>query len=289
MRRVPTDLDTDARLDAAGAWCLKLADGALEPAERARFQAWLDADPENRRALEDAVGVWRAVGDTSLTPELLALRRDALTGFEDANRARLRGPRRRGAGRWKSALAAAACLALVVGGAWIVHFAFAPIDYRTGIGERRVAVLRDGSRLSLDAETEVKVRYSDGARRLWLERGRAKFDVAKDPRSAIHGRGRRQTRPRDRHRFLGRAHPESGAGVALSGPCRRVQRGQGRFRAAGRDLRMSRWRRPSSGSIGSSDAEASDGDAAAGASGSRSFHGRRHRRLCRGGDNLCAA
>ena len=78
MRKVPADLDTDAHLDAAGAWCLKLADGTLEPAERAGFQAWLEADPENRRALEDAVGVWRAVGDTSLTPELLALRRDAL-------------------------------------------------------------------------------------------------------------------------------------------------------------------------------------------------------------------
>jgi transmembrane sensor len=182
VRRVSTDLETDARLEAAGAWCLKLADGTLEPAERACFQAWLEAAPENRRALEDAVGIWRAVGDTSITPELLALRRDALTGFGDADRARLQGPRRREARRWKSALAAAACLVLTVGGAWTAYVAFAPLDYRTGVGERRVAVLSDGSRLSLDAETEVKVRYSRGARRLWLERGRAKFDVAKDPR-----------------------------------------------------------------------------------------------------------
>lgn len=183
MRKATTDLDTDAHLDLAAAWCLKLADGTLEPAERAGFQAWLEADPENRRALEDAVGVWRAVGDTSLTPELLALRRDALAGFEDANRARLQGSRRRRPQRWRPALAAAACLALaIVGGGWIAHVVFAPLDYRTGVGERRVAVLGDGSRISLDAETEVKVRYSGAARRLWLERGRAKFDVAKDPR-----------------------------------------------------------------------------------------------------------
>ena len=183
MKKGVTDLDTDARLEVAAAWCLELADGSLAPAERAGFQAWLEADPENRRALEDAVGVWRAVGDASLTPELLALRRDALAGFEDANRARLQGSRRRRTGRWRPALAAAACLALaVVGGGWIARFVFAPIDYRTGVGERRVAVLSDGSRISLDAETEVKVRYSGGARRLWLEHGRAKFDVAKDPR-----------------------------------------------------------------------------------------------------------
>lgn len=183
MKRAPHDPDADARLEGAAAWCLKLAEGISEPAEQAGFQAWLDDDPENRRALEDAVGVWRAVGDTSLTPELLALRRDALAGFENANRAQWERPRRRRrARRWNSAVAAAACLVLVVGGAWIARSALSPIDYRTGVGERQVAVLSDGSRISLDAETEVKVRYTGGARRLWLEHGRAKFDVAKDPR-----------------------------------------------------------------------------------------------------------
>jgi transmembrane sensor len=180
MKRALTDQDTDPRLDEAGAWCLRLADGALEPADQTRFQAWLDADPENLRAFEDAVGVWRAVGDTSLTPELLALRRDALSGFETANRERWRKRRRPPLGRWIPT-AVAACFVATLGGAWIVGTLLSPLDYKTGVGERRVVVLNDGSKLSLDAATEVKVRYSDKARQLWLEAGRAKFDVAKDP------------------------------------------------------------------------------------------------------------
>ena len=49
------------------------------------------------------------------------------------------------------------------------------------MGERRVAVLSDGSKISLDAETEVDVGYARDRRALRLVRGRAKFDVAKNP------------------------------------------------------------------------------------------------------------
>jgi transmembrane sensor len=55
-----------------------------------------------------------------------------------------------------------------------------PQIYETGVGERRVVALKDGSRISLDAATVVKVRYSGDKRLLWLDHGRAKFDVAKD-------------------------------------------------------------------------------------------------------------
>src|SRR3546814_13438728 len=56
-----------------------------------------------------------------------------------------------------------------------------PDAYATHIGERQLAVLDDGSRVSLDAVTKVKVRMKDEARQVELLEGRAKFDVAKDP------------------------------------------------------------------------------------------------------------
>lgn len=176
MKRPHADLNSDARLEAASAWCLKLADGALLPGEQQRFEAWLGADPENRRAFEDAVGVWKAVDATSLSPRLLTLRRDALASVERANRARWRRPHR---APWISAIAAS--LVLAVAGAWLWS-SLSPTTYRTGVGERRVVVLSDGSKVSLDAATQVKVRYAANARNLWLDRGRAKFDVAKDAR-----------------------------------------------------------------------------------------------------------
>lgn len=178
MKRPQPEIETDPRLEVAGAWCVKLANGALEPDDQARFQAWLDLHPENRRAFEDAVGVWKAVGDTSLSPELLALRRDALQGFEAANRARWSRPLRRKPFPWRAASIAAA-ITLTLGGGWLFA-TLRPADYRTGVGERRVVVLSDGSKVSLDAATEVKVRYSRDGRRLWLDHGRAKFDVAHD-------------------------------------------------------------------------------------------------------------
>jgi transmembrane sensor len=54
--------------------------------------------------------------------------------------------------------------------------------YRTAVGERRVVTLADGSRISLDASTTVEVAYNGERRALRLLAGRAKFDVAKDPR-----------------------------------------------------------------------------------------------------------
>jgi transmembrane sensor len=180
MKRSSPQFDTDPRLEAASAWCLRLADGTLPADEQIQLDAWLRGDPENRKAFEDAVGIWQAVGETSLTPELLALRRDALTSFEGANRVRWQGRARR-KWNWVPA-AAAASLLLVVGGSWSVVSWLIPTDYRTGVGERRIVVLNDGSKVSLDALTEVKIRYTAGARRLWLEHGRAEFEVAKDIR-----------------------------------------------------------------------------------------------------------
>jgi transmembrane sensor len=53
-----------------------------------------------------------------------------------------------------------------------------PADYETALGERRVITLSDGSRVSLDSNSEVTVKYTANARLLNLLRGQARFDVA---------------------------------------------------------------------------------------------------------------
>jgi transmembrane sensor len=75
------------------------------------------------------------------------------------------------------ALAASLLLLIVSYGAY-VHFQYT--TYTTATGERRLVILEDGSRLSLDADSSVKVRLKRDRRELILVRGRAKFDVAKD-------------------------------------------------------------------------------------------------------------
>ncbi|HEY3814562.1 MAG TPA: FecR domain-containing protein [Caulobacteraceae bacterium] len=169
--------ETDARAAEAALWSARLAEGPLAAEDHAAFQAWLDADPLNAEAMDEIVRVWSGVEAHAAAPELLELRKRALASAQRGQRGRLTRVSAGPVWGWAS-LAAALALVVVVAGAWTL---FAPRSYATGLGERRVVALSDGSRVSLDAETTVRVRYAFGHRELWLDRGRAKFDVAKDP------------------------------------------------------------------------------------------------------------
>lgn len=166
---------TPEQFEAAAAWCLQLAEGPLSHETQRAFDAWLAENPGHLTAFERSSTLWRQVGDAASSPELIDLRERALATF-----------RRRNQWRWARravtvrAVAAAAALLLAIGGtAW--WWENAPDIYRTGVGERRVVMLDDGSRASLDATTEVDVRMRGDRRELHLVSGRAKFDVAKDP------------------------------------------------------------------------------------------------------------
>lgn len=174
MTEAVRQLSDDTR-EAAAAWCVRLSDGPLGEHDRQAFQAWLDSGPEHPALFERTVVAWTAIEDQAAQPELLRMRGEALDAVHKAGRRRWTRP----AVAWRQALAMAACLALLIGaGTW---WHYAPTTYRTGIGERQVIALADGSTISLDAATEVDVRYRNDRRELWLDHGRAKFSVAKDP------------------------------------------------------------------------------------------------------------
>jgi transmembrane sensor len=141
--------------------------------DRQELAAWLAADPLNGQAIEGIVAAWHAVDHYAATAQIVALRECALAEGREASNRRQRRRHQRG---W---LVAASLLLVIGGGAlwrWLTPQAFA-----TGLGERRVVALSDGSRISLDASTVVQFAYSHDKRQLWLRQGRAKFDVAKDP------------------------------------------------------------------------------------------------------------
>ena len=165
------NLDRD---EQAALWCLDMAEGELSRHEQVRFDDWI-ADPDNAKAFEDAARVWNLADASSDMPELIQMRTAALENYRRANHRRWR----RGPGPliWIAGVAAILVMALVT-----TLLLRDPVKvYRTGISERRVALLDDGSRLSLDADTEIDVRLSRDRRELTLVRGRARFDVARDP------------------------------------------------------------------------------------------------------------
>lgn len=162
-------------LEEAGLWCFRLADGDLSDEQQAAFEDWLMQSGEHRQAFEDTVRTWHGVDEISRQPDMISARADALESFNAANRRRWTGRFR--ASRTLAALAASLIL-MLASFAIYSHYAFEA--YVTGTGERRVVVLDDGSRISLDADTQVRVRYRNDRRELELVHGRAKFDVAKN-------------------------------------------------------------------------------------------------------------
>lgn len=166
----------DPRAEEAAVWYLSLTDGSLTEAEQAHFDEWL-AVPENADAFADMSRMSRMLDGLGEEPEVISLRTTALCDYEN----RTDSGRRRGEVR-KSLLAAALAASLLlafVGGLSIwggrsQHFV-------TSVGEQRVVLLEDGSRLTLDGNSAVDVDLGRYRRSLVLLQGRARFNVAKDP------------------------------------------------------------------------------------------------------------
>lgn len=171
----PATPAANEKMEEAALWCVALSEGSLDEGEWAKFEAWL-AKPGHATLFQEAIAVWQASGAIGDWPRIISLRTEALTEFRNINRRRwLTASRRIG---WPLGYAAALLLSVGIGTYWYVN---QPSRYETGIGERQVAMLDDGSRVSIDAVTAMTVRMKDEARQVELVEGRAKFDVAKDP------------------------------------------------------------------------------------------------------------
>lgn len=166
---------TDPRTAAAD-WVERLSDDASEGDHRA-FDRWA-ADADNADAYAEMARVRRTVSDFADAPGLQSLRHAALA------RVARRTARRRAA--WP-AVAAAAMLAAVAIGlplALTRQETTPPADsasavYATAVGQKMDVMLADGSRVTLDTATRLRVAYTRDQRRLILERGQAMFAVAK--------------------------------------------------------------------------------------------------------------
>ena len=171
----------DRRLTEAARWQSRLAEAGVRSLPE--FEAWL-REPGNRAAWDMVCAPWDYFDQVAHEPEMIAAREAALG---DAKRAGI--PVEPSRSRpWAAAIAAALLVAMM--GAGVTWWSHRPDDYRTAVGERRVVTLADGSRLSLDSDSEVTVRYGSHARDLRLLRGQARFDVTHDrarPFSVIAG------------------------------------------------------------------------------------------------------
>jgi transmembrane sensor len=173
-------------LEAAAGWWQRLR--GHEPYDTAAFEAWLRADPRHGEALERVKAGWDSFDDYQTSPELLALRTAALNRVYRTGRRRWGAPNSLHAPnlyapdrRALIAACAAGMAAIVAAPLWLIWRGRDRRLITTAVGEQRAFTLPDSSRVTLDANSQLKIGFDRDLRRIDLVHGRAHFEVAKDP------------------------------------------------------------------------------------------------------------
>ena len=158
-------------LEQAVDWFVRLRAGSVSTADRHAHAEWLAADTEHARVYASVEQDWQE-----------------LDGLEDRARSRLaqlnlKGARRQRHRAWGVGSLAAAAAALVVV-VLLVQLRDRPTEQRfeTVKAEQRQIALQDGSRVHLNTDSEIDVRFAASAREVTLHRGEGFFDVGYDPR-----------------------------------------------------------------------------------------------------------
>jgi len=129
--------------------------------------AWQERSAAHREAFERCTDTWQDVPRVSLA--------SAFAASEQARQAP--GPWRSGMARWVAALGFAA--AVILGVLGYVHWDDRN-TFATGVGEQQLVVLDDGTRMSLNTGTRVRVDLGTVQRTVSVQEGEALFEVAKD-------------------------------------------------------------------------------------------------------------
>jgi len=162
---------TPAIAAEAAVWVAKLHGPARSSQMEQEFHAWQARSPAHREAFEKCTETWQAVPRVSLA--------DAY-GTVDSARAQYSDSvvrRRPAASRWGTAVAIAGVIAAA---AVLVQQWRGRDVYSTGLGEQRIVLLEDGSRMLLNTATELRVDFEPGRRLVNVRSGEAMFEVAKD-------------------------------------------------------------------------------------------------------------
>lgn len=174
----------DAITDEAAAWFVALRDPQGSGRSPEAFMAWLRQSPLHVEEYLQIAAAQRLLQGSAVLSvgEILAevVREGNVTPLHPGAAS---WPSRRRPSAWVLAGAAALLAAVAVTTTWLlVHDPVDPVlRYATAHGERRTWTLADQSVVELDTDSELHVRYDAGERLVEVDRGRAHFQVARDP------------------------------------------------------------------------------------------------------------
>ncbi len=161
--------------DVAVAWFSRERSGEMTADEALALQDWLESDRAHRDAYAQIRQAWTSAAAVRDDPQVLAIREQWVASHS----------RRR---RWSALRGLAACLvaAVLAGGGlagWQWYAGPRPFGdrvFQTALGEQRTVTLPDGSEVTLNTDSRLRTRADKGKRLVYLERGQAFFEVAKD-------------------------------------------------------------------------------------------------------------
>lgn len=155
--------------ERAAQWLAQRDRGDWDPRREQELDAWLAASTAHRVAYLRLLAAWQRADRlnalrTPLSPGRAAAARFALPRYS------------------LHRVAAGVLLAVVLGAvSWLWPGGVEGDRYSTEIGVRGEVSLSDGSRLTLNTNSQVHTAISDRQRTVWLDRGEAYFDVAHEP------------------------------------------------------------------------------------------------------------
>jgi transmembrane sensor len=157
-RAIPLDIQAEA-----AAWIARLHGTGRTDEDDRSFQRWMAANVLHARAFERMTKLWEAAA--GLESRVLE------NQWRRAQRTR---ETTRRFGLLHGLGLACALVAVVMGAFWFRNPSIA-----TAIGERRNLTLEDGTRLTLNTATHVRIQYGKTQRRLTLETGEVFLEVAR--------------------------------------------------------------------------------------------------------------
>ena len=155
------------RIEAQAAdWFDKKHFWAWTGEDQVAFEAWLAQSPAHEIAYWRLDGAWACAGRLSvLRLEGPAQKKPALLGIA-----------------FLLPIAAAVILVTALAtGYWMYATRPQTTAFATKLGGHEIVTLSDGTRVELNTNTAIRVKYTANAREFWLEKGEAYFQVKHDP------------------------------------------------------------------------------------------------------------
>ncbi|WP_418319620.1 FecR family protein [Piscinibacter sakaiensis] len=166
----PVDIPREIMAEAA-VWVARLHGPSRSRRMELDCLAWQATSPAHSQAFEVCTDSWEMVGGITVRDVYAAASAKQKLQHRRMRRSRLTG--------WWAAGLTTACL-LGGGVLGVLHWLDRGV-YDTEVGEQRSIVLEDGTRVSLNTSTRVRVDIQPGSRRVEVEAGEALFEVARDP------------------------------------------------------------------------------------------------------------